>query len=441
MDRKKRWRRTVELIKNVLIVALSCSAVWLVSHIHQGELGVLSKNEVETTGVQQSEAGARTDMARPLRMVINRESTTGECVRYGVQYDTARSDQMFQQVASLLAEVLSSAGELQEVTRSQWELALAQAPGIVFDFQGNLPMEVLVGWLAEEETHLTGNVRRMILTVFSGQVAVYYCAEETGLYYRCQSEIVSQNYLSDLVADYVENGAYFAFEVEEYANLDPDTLILNSVPRPAVYTAVNPTAGGQADLEALMDDLGLVGNSSFYPAEDSQVARLGSDTLRLYENGVVVYQAGEKGNGFFSVPSRGEIPSQYEAVEACRRIVASTLGTRCGTARYYLSSVQETDNGLEIMFNYCLNGSVVHLEQGYAARFLVEKGQITQFWLCLRNYTDSGKTSVVMPVRQAVAVMEAQGLDGMELLLVYSDTGSETVTASWEAIGSDRGER
>ena len=40
------------------------------------------------------------------------------------------------------------------------------------------------------------------------------------------------------------------------------------------------------------------------------------------------------------------------------------------------------------------------------------------------------------PIPQAAAAMEAMGLEGEELLLVYSDNGGETVSASWAATGN-----
>ena len=56
--------------------------------------------------------------------------------------------------------------------------------------------------------------------------------------------------------------------------------------------------------------------------------------------------------------------------------------------------------------------------------------------LRIRSYTDSGERSAVLPVRQAAAALEAMGLEGEELLLVYRDTGSDTVTAAWAAAGT-----
>ena len=127
------------------------------------------------------------------------------------------------------------------------------------------------------------------------------------------------------------------------------------------------------------------------------------------------------------------------SASATRRLTAATLGSRCGEARFYLSSVRETDEGLEIVFNYCLNGSVVLLEED-AARFFIKNGRVIQFWMNFRSYTDTGKTSVVMPVPQAMAAMEAKHLEGKELLLMYTDTGGETAAASWVAVDSAPGE-
>ena len=88
-----------------------------------------------------------------------------------------------------------------------------------------------------------------------------------------------------------------------------------------------------------------------------------------------------------------------------------------------------------VEFGYSLNGAQVRIgEEGWAARFVVEQGQITEFQLWFRSYTDSGTTSVVLPVRQALAAMETKGHEGEELLLVYLDGGGEgLVSASWAA--------
>ena len=106
--------------------------------------------------------------------------------------------------------------------------------------------------------------------------------------------------------------------------------------------------------------------------------------------------------------------------------------------------MEETgEGGWQVEFGYRLNGIQVRLgEEGWAAQFLVEQGQITYFHLQFRSYTDTGNTSVVLPERQAAAAMEAMGHTGEELLLVYLDNGNdELVSASWAATGELAGGR
>lgn len=437
MDRTKLNRRVVEMGKTVLILLLTCSAVWLASQSQiLGPLTGLFQEEEGQTGAVQTQSRARADAARPMRLAVSLSGGAGQ-IRYGVQYDAAATDGLFQQVGSLLVETLSSARTPETVTREQWEQAMATAPGVVFDFQGQLPMPVLVGWLSGEDTTLDAAVRRLVLTVWQGTVALYYRDEETGQYYRCLSEVANESHLEEAVSSLMDNGATYAFESDLYENLDPDTMVLGTTPAPAVYRASNPMIAGQSALEQLLTDLGIsVDASNFYPSGNEQVARSGSDSIRLSDQGVAVYEAGEEDGARFQVSARREEATLFESVEACRQLAAATVGAQCGQARLYLMSAQESEDGLIVRFGYSLNGSAVLLEGDSAARFLVRDGQITQFELNFRSYTETGETSMLMPVRQAAAAMEALGLDGEELLLVYGDTGGDTAAAFWAAAGS-----
>jgi len=433
MDKQKRTRWLVERVKDVLIVALSCSAVWLALRSQMFHpVSQMWREEEYLVNPIQTESVARADAARPLRMAASLTVGT-ESVRYGVQYDTETSDALFQQVAGLLAEALSSVEEPVSISRDQWEQALLTAPGVCFDFQGELPMTVLAGWLTGDESAPEAVVRRMVLTVWQEDVALCYRDEVSGGYFRCLSEVADQAHLIQALSELGDNGAGFAFEAEEYETLAPDTLLTRQEPEAAVYHADNPMAGGRDALEALMGMVGLpVDASSFYSSGNEQVARNGDDSLRLSDRGVAEYQAGEESEHFY-VPVHGSQATLFEAVEACRQLTASTIGANCGEARTYLLSAQETGNGLDIRFGYCLNGSVVRQEQGYAARFLVRNGQIVSFELRFRSYTDSGETTPVLPIRQAAAAQSAMELDGEELLLTYNDTGAERVSAAWAA--------
>lgn len=435
MDKGRKRRRAIELAKDVLIVLLTCSALWLVTRSQiMSSINGLLQEETPAGGTHETQGGTRAD-ARPLRIVASLpgETRTGRCA---LQYDQVAVDGLFQQVVGLLVETLSSAGAPEEVSRSQWEQALTTPPSLCLDFQGEIPLTVLSGWLAGEEMDNTATVRRLVLTVWEKSVALYYQDRNDGSYYRCLSEVANGQHLTEALVSLQDNGAYYAFESGQYDWLDPDTLLTDSVPTPDVYQVKNPLSGDQSALEQIMTALDLpVNSSSFYSVGDERVARIGGDNLRLSGNGVVEYHA-EEGSSLFTAAAQPEDATLFQVVEACRKLAAATVGSNAGQARLYFSGVRESEEGLEVSFNYCLNGIPVRLEDGAAAWFQVENGRITRFVLRYRSYTDSGETSVVLPIPQAAAAMEAMGLEGEELLLVYSDNGGETVSASWAATGN-----
>lgn len=435
MDKGRKRRRAIELAKDVLIVLLTCSALWLVTRSQiMSSINGLLQEETPAGGTHETQGGTRAD-ARPLRIVASLpgETRTGRCA---LQYDQVAVDGLFQQVVGLLVETLSSAGAPEEVTRSQWEQALTTPPSLCLDFQGEIPLTVLSGWLAGEEMDNTATVRRLVLTVWEKSVALYYQDRNDGSYYRCLSEVANGQHLTEALVSLQDNGAYYAFESGQYDWLDPDTLLTDSVPTPDVYQVKNPLSGDQSALEQIMTALDLpVNSSSFYSVGDERVARIGGDNLRLSGNGMVEYHA-EEGSSLFAAAAQPEDATLFQVVEACRKLAAATVGSNAGQARLYFSGVRESEEGLEVSFNYCLNGIPVRLEDGAAAWFQVENGRITRFVLRYRSYTDSGETSVVLPIPQAAAAMEAMGLEGEELLLVYSDNGGETVSASWAATGN-----
>lgn len=424
-------RRMVERVKTLLIVLLSCSAVYLAVRTQiPVSLHSLLPTRTTQSGSQTTQE-SRIQAAQPLRMAVTLRGGE-ESLRYGVQYDQEAQDILFQQMYSLLVEALSSAEAPAAVDETSWREALNTSPGIYFDWQDNLLFSVLVGWLSVENGQLTGSVRRLVLTAQEGQAVIYYCGQEE-TYYRAVCPMVDVSRLSEAVAGVKDNGAQFAFEQEEFDGLAPYTLLLGENLTPKIYQASNPLEQEEIR-EQVRQTLDFSDDSSVsYVTSNEQVIRNGNDTLRLAADGSTVTFTAADGGSRYLVTSSGV----YGAVERCRQLAVDTLGDLCGQARLYLMSVEENgEESWQIEFGYLLDGVPVRLgDEGYAARFQVSGGRVVSFTLCLRSYTDSGTTSVVLPQRQAMAAMEAKGHQGEELLLVYLDTGIQQVSASWAAAG------
>lgn len=447
MEHKK--NRAVELLKDALIVLLTCSALWLAAQTPLAApfRGLLREDRGRAAPGQAQEAN-RGAAALPMAMVANLPGGTDlpeglrppqgtDGARCGLLYDQAACQELFQQVAGPLVEALSSAGEPELISRRQWESALTDTLGVYMDFQGEIPAPVLVGWLSGGDTRLTIQARRLILTVREDGVDLYYRDEDTGSCYRCRSETADPFPLAEALSGLTDNGAFYAFESEFYQNLDPDTLLLPESPFPAMYASANPMSAGQETLQSLVQDLGFSLNSTSFYSTDEQVARSGDDSVRLSDRGVAQYQyEGRPGGGLFPVLDQGQTGTVFDSVETCRQIALSAMANRCGESRLYLMSVQAAGDGWEIDFGYSLNGVPVLTERGRAAHFVVSGGEVVQFSLYLRSYTNSGGTSLVLPPRQAAAALAAQGLAGEELLLTYADSGGDTLTAGWSARDS-----
>ena len=437
MDNAQKRRAVIEMGKNVLIVLLLCSAVWLAvrSQLFIPLTGMFQE-DMQPSGPLQSQGGSMAQAARPMRLAVNLPGGAG-VARYGVEYDTATSNALFEQVASLLIEVLPGVDGAELVTREQWEQAMATAPGVMLDMQGEVPLSVLAGWLSSEESLPGGTVRRMVLTMWQGSVALYYQDAHSGLYYRCLSQVANQSQLDQMVSALADNRAAFAFEVDAFQGLDGDMLVMERLPELAVYNAANPLAEGRTSLAELVAELGFpVDASSFYPSGSEQVCRSGSDSIRLSNRGIAIYESGAGESPHFVVAARRGEATLFESVEACRQLAAATIGARCGQARLYLISAREGPDGLEVCFGYSLNGVIVQLERDSAARFIVRGGQIVRFELVFRSYTDRGEHCVVMPVAQAIAAMQAVSPDAKQLLLAYDDIGIDMITASWVTDGA-----
>jgi len=418
--------RVLEWGKTLLILLLTCSAVYLAMRSQ------LFIQLLDQTGAEQEVSPVNTGwdhVVLPLRMAV---MTEGGC--YGAQYGSGDIATVFQRVAPLLNEAISSVSSPLQVPQTQWEQALQAVPGVYFDFQGTFPLGVLPGWLSgQENTQLTANVRRILLCAEEGEVFLYYQDEDNGNFYACAADVVNLSHLQSSVEDVTANGAVFAYQAQAYSGLAPYTLISAQAPAPLVYGVSNPLSGDDRErLSALLEDLSFSpGITSIYSTPEGRRARSGNDTLSISNDGVLTFHSTDNGERY-PVPASEENSLLFTAVEGARELVQTALGERCGAARLYLSSVRALEPGYwQIEFYYALDGTPVQLPQGgFAARVVVSQRNIVEFELRLRTYTARDETTPVLPEVHAAAALAQMGYAGGELQLCYQEAG-DTATAGW----------
>ena len=445
---RRRRHSGLERLKSLLIVLLTLSALALTLRVllfnelaGQGPRGWLDnltslfrQEQTASTGdpggsIQSSAA------AQPVRLSVSDGSE-----RFAVQYDTAQTDQMFSSLGILLSEALSSAAAPSEVTEQAWRDALC-APGVWFDFLGDIPLEALCAWMVEggSNPNLTAAARQVaVARDDGGGVSLYYHNVEDGLYYACRTAVAYEGHMDELVTGYGGSGASFVFELEEgggYDGLDPYVLLSAATPSPAVFRASTPLSGTDTNaVSALQESLSFqVSSDAIYAIPGGLRLRLGRETLEIGGDGTVTYHTSEELPTRYPVGEDGYTVT--ELVETTRRLAADTVGRTCGAARLYLAGVETGGDGaVTVSFGYSLNGAAVLLpEDGCAARFTVQDGQITDYTLRFREYEETAEHSLLLPERQAAAALDALSPEGRELLLCYTDNGGDTVQAGWVA--------
>lgn len=426
----KRRFRLLELGKSLLIILLVLSLVYLVGRTQFSEKmedsvrSLLAGGKEESTGAASEQTSAV--KINPLQIAVFHDG-----LRYGVQYDQAAVDTDYSSLSVLFAEALSSASAPERISEREWQRALCRV-GIYMDFYYPVPMNILAGWLGDDSGtfSLTGCARRICLAADGdGGVALYYMDEESGLYYASATTLSQNVHLDTAVVDWSPNGAQFAFEVDGMKALEPYTL-LTETPEPAVYAVSNPLLDVSSCLEDLLSELSFHAQSSALSAVTGGQLVEGNDSLRLTEDGVITFHT--FGDSDFRFPVSGDgVESTLDYVQT---LAEATVGAWCGQAKLCLSEINETAEQTEIVFQYCLDGVPVELSDSHsAARFVVRNGAVTDFSLYLRSYTDTGETSLVLPVVQAAAAMESMKADGKALTLLYEDLGSEQISAGWVA--------
>lgn len=429
--RNKRRSRPVEWCKNLLIILLALSALYLLGRAQISGRVLDSVRDFLRGGSAATTAAASnqtTSVAvRPVRLAIYQEGQ-----RYGVQYDQQATDEAFAPLATLLSEALGSAGAPAPVGERVWRSALCST-GIYMDFLYPVPLATLSRWLGDGQSNsaLTGTARRICLAADeSGGVSLFYINEEDGSYYVCETTLSTALHLEAAVSGQSPNGAMFAFEVPGMENLAPYTLLAAN-PRPPVYGAANPLQEDGARVSELLRALAFRAQAaSLDPFAGGQIVE-SNDSLRLSAGGVVTYHTIGDSGFRFSLPG----DSRRDALDYVQVLAEATVGAWCGEARLCLAEVKESADGWEITFQYCLNGALVALPEGYAAaHFVVRGGAVTDFSLYLRSYSDTGETSLVLPEEQAAAAMEPLMVEGKELTLLYQDFGGEQVSAGWYAV-------
>ena len=421
-DNARRKRR--DLIQNIAIVVLSLSAVLLFaqSQIHNliSDQGMLTEHLSGTAPADSS--AQQVPLTAPVRVAV-----TGVYDRYGAYLTTDAED--FSDLGLLLKESLGSAGTLTPC-RAEDFLSALSGTSVYYDFLSALPLSILSELVGGEEDGAV-YVRQLVLSAESGSVRLYtWDGEDTFL--TCPVPPISAEDLAEIANNCSFDVAAFAFDEAEldpeYSRIAPCSLLLSESPPLPVLTAANPlTSTGQ-----LLIDLGFNPSTKNRYSDSSGTEIIGETnrSLQIKSNGDILYQSG--GDPAVEIDSSDDTPSLREAADGSAALLRKLLGDLSGEADLYLVSVERTGEITTLRFGYHINGVPIYYSDGGAAAEVTLTGTVvTELSLRFRQYTVSGGESLLLPLRQALAIAAASH-QGAELSIGYADNGAD-VSAQWLA--------
>lgn len=423
-------RHFVEICKDILIVILTCSAVFLA---WQTPLASQLRGWV-TPAAPAVEPVARQPKEAAEPYGIAARNSMG---LYGAIYDADQVDRAFHQFSSLLGEAFASAGVPERTSRRQWQ-TLLESPGVYCAFQGSPPVSLLSAWLDEEGPALEGNAQALLLSWDGRQV--WLCWRDGDSYFRVPTQVVYEDHMDSVLESFNPNGAAFAYALAEtdraYSSIDPDVLVSMTAPQPRDYTASTPDLVGDGSaLEQLLTALGFQsGVASAYEATGGLAINESGDRLRVGADGTVVFHAGEETR--YPVAAQGGRPTGQEAALAAWSLLNRATAPWKGDTFFVLTGAEETADGWTVTFHGRLEGVPLRTgAEGWTASFSIAGDAVSDFTLSLRTYSPTGETSLLTSQRLAAAAMASDTYrdSGKRLILCYNDTGSSSLTAGWMA--------
>lgn len=415
-QRRVKWR---ERVKTLLIVLLSLSAVYLAGlAMLPTEVGQLFTRLPQTTAQPSVQTSFQSQTLRPAALAATQEDG-----RYGL-LPFQDDQEAYTQFSTLLAEAIRAAGAPEELDAAQWQ-ALLGSPGLFCEYLGEIPLTTLSRWLSGQDNEALAGYSADRLWISEDALAF---AGEAGAY-TCPLSVSLTQGLEAFFARFTPNGAMFAGEDRRFAQLRPDSLVLDATPLMPQLAATDPvtvTDGGVAGdgLARILQAL------SFHPHTNPLYAITGgwaitddAYTLRIVD-GVLSFRQSDDDTARY--------PVEGDPADLTRALAENTVGAVMGDVHLYLQSVEREGDAVTYTYGYALWGAVVRAgSPGWAARFTVEGNRVAAFDLRPRQYTLlSTASALLLPQEQAAAALT--GSQNRLLRPVYADDGSgEALSPFW----------
>ncbi len=431
MSFQQKKRSKLDTLQNIAITVLAVTAVllflWTQLYTFAPDGGALDTLfNGPTAAPDNSATVTSTELRAPVRVAVSGDKTYG---RYA-SVTTTTADESFAPLKTFLQEALGSARSFSASSETVFFAALDR-PSVYYDFLEPLPLSVLSGLVDGTSAEEQRVARQLVLFAAEDDTVHLVLCDGDGVYYQCSTAISSSD-LTDAVNRFELGSGYFAFDYtvlsDHYSRISPTSLFPEELP-PLPILSVSTNL---PDESGLLEELGFNPhtNSRYIEANGTEVVVEGDHSVRFLPDGTIRYKGSdnEANETELIVESTDEIPTLQEAVAG-----VSTLLNRLLTksdASLYLLDIQRNGSVTTLYFDYQSSGIPVRQDNGsVAAEVRLNGCRVSSLSLLLRQYTAGTEPSLLLPMKQTVAIAARQV--GKELLIGYTDNGSDTSNAVW----------
>jgi hypothetical protein len=436
MDKHGRNRRRLDRGKNVLIILLAVSALFLMSRTDyfgfirlaptwlSSVFGLFQDGSPDADAAEEGEIAGLTTASMPAAMAV----TSANGGHFGVKYDGEALNEHFGRFSASLGIALGSSGDPAAVTEREWQKALS-GEGVFFDYTEALPLNVLAQWLGSPTMNSEAGLytaRRLCLAKEGAGLTLFFISARDGQYYACKT--LSLSSLDAQLKASSPNGAYFAWEsADTPAGLDPYILILEEMPTLHTLSVTNPFRDSLTGEELLT----VFEMNSFtaipYTESDGTVVYVeGDSSLRLYPDGTAVFR--QSGGEILSAGGFGA----SDAVDMALYLAKAGVGAHCGAAGLYLSGLHydpASGGSYTVTFDYAVNGIPVLYGDAHAVSAVIRGGVVTRASMTFQKFTVTDGLESPLPMRQAAAIVSESG--GGEPMLAYHEMSGDGIGLGW----------
>lgn len=433
MEFRQKHRSKLDTLQNIAITVLTVTAVLLFLRTQfytiapaGGTLDALLNGPTVVTDGPASVSGS--ELRAPVRVAVSGDKTYG---RYG-SVTTTTADEVFIPLKTFLQEALGSARTFTVSDEATFFAALDR-PSVYYDFLEPLPLSVLSGLVGGSNGQETISARQLVLSAEESGIVQLIVSDGEGTCFLCDTAVSSSD-LANVVNHFELGSGYFAFDYTvldgHYSQIAPVSLFLEELPQLPILS-VSSQSPNESEL------LGVLGfnphtNSRYTEANGTEVVVEGDHSVRFLPEGIIRYKGSDSAasENELTVESANETPSLQEATVGVTDLLNRLLANYSGDASLYLLNIQRSGNTTTLQFDYQSGGIPIRQSTGSpAAEVHLVDNRVSSLSLLLRQYAAGSEISLLLPMKQAVAIAARQ--PNQELLIGYTDNGSDTSAAVW----------